>query len=400
MKCKLHTLLCLSLLFVFSACGQDDDPIPPLKGSRTVLVYLMADNSLSSFTDADIEEMKEGMKQVDSSMNNLLVYVDGWSTTPVLYHIYKNRKGEVLKDVIKEYEEQVSTDTEVMKEVMRRAFFEYPADSYGLVLWSHGEGWIPSPLPARKSSTRWIGEDSGQHLNITDMVSVFESLHYDLDFILFDACFGQSIEVAYELRKYTDYIIGSPTEIPGPGAPYDKVVPAMFTADNVGVAVGKAYYEPYAMKYDEDIRTTNDNWTGGVSISVINCAALENLASVTKQTISEIELSSLLNSGLYDYDKGISTPRRLHVGYYDMKQLMQQLSTDMNAWTFAANNAIIYWNSTPENYSGMMPGMFSLPQETTCGVTHYIPDSSNPAADAAYRSTAWYEAAGLSNLGW
>ena len=45
------------------------------------------------------------------------------------------------------------------------------------------------------------------------------------DFIMFDACFMMSVEVAYEVRNYTDYYIGSPTENPGPGAPYDKVVP-------------------------------------------------------------------------------------------------------------------------------------------------------------------------------
>lgn len=53
----------------------------------------------------------------------------------------------------------------------------------------------------------------------------------------------QAVEVAYELRDYTDYCIGSPTEIPGPGASYDAVVPAMFSAENAAVNIAKAYYE-------------------------------------------------------------------------------------------------------------------------------------------------------------
>lgn len=402
MKPRIYTLLLLGLTILLSACDNDDPKPNHGKGTRTVLVYIMADNTLSGFADADISEMMEGMKEVDASGYNLLVYTDGGYSTPTLYHIYKDKKGVVQKEAIKEYEEQVSTDAAVMQEVMQRTFSEYPADSYGLVVWSHGEGWIPSPLPAKKNaSTRWIGQDTtdGTHyLNITDMASVFETVPH-LDFILFDACFGQSIEVAYELRKYTDYIIGSPTEIPGPGASYDRVVPAMFKETNVGIGIGKAYYEPYEAKYT-GVSGTNSDWTGGVSVSVIDCSALEELAWITKQTITQVDINTLLSKELYDYDKGKYNRHRLYVGYYDMKQLMQQISADINAWTSAANNAIIYWKSTPKNYSSLMPGMFPLPQETTCGVSHYIPTSTTSTAAAAYRSTAWYEAAGLSKLNW
>ena len=117
-----------------------------------------------------------------------------------------------------------------MKEVMHRAFYEYPADSYGLVYWSHADGWIPYPVPS--ASTRWIGQDTGEgqdnRMNISDFVDVLDDGMPHFDFIMFDACFMMSVEVAYEVRNYTDYYIGSPTENPGPGAPYDKVVPYMF----------------------------------------------------------------------------------------------------------------------------------------------------------------------------
>lgn len=408
MRLKFYTLLCISFLILFTACNQDDDPVPAEKVTRTVLAYIMADNSLSGFASSDIDEMMKGMSTVDASLYNLLVYVDDASSEnsqsysfPTLYRLSKDKRGNVTKEIIREYKEQVSTDPSVMQEVMKRAFTEYPAESYGLVVWSHGEGWIPSPLPiVKNASTRWIGQDGGHYLNITDMVSVFEAVGCHLDFILFDACFGQSIEVAYELRNNVSYIIGSPTEIPGPGASYDKVVPAMFASENVGVEVGKAYYEPYEAKYT-GYSTSNDNWTGGASVSVINCAALEELASVTKQTLKSVDLNTLLNSNLFNYDKGNKySTARPYVGYYDMKQLMQLLSTDINAWTSVANNVIIYWKTTPKNYSGIANTMFPIPQETTCGVSHYIPMSTSSSAAVAYRSTAWYTAAGLDQMGW
>ena len=76
MRMKLYTLLCISFSLLFTACNQDDDPVPPEVGSRTVLVYIVADNNLSSFAKEDVEEMIAGMESVDLSSSNLLVYQD------------------------------------------------------------------------------------------------------------------------------------------------------------------------------------------------------------------------------------------------------------------------------------------------------------------------------------
>ena len=55
----------------------------------------------------------------------------------------------------------------------------------------------------------------------------------------------QSVEVAYELRDCSEYFIGSPTEIPGPGAPYKGVVPEMFDETNLATNIAEAYYGYY-----------------------------------------------------------------------------------------------------------------------------------------------------------
>lgn len=160
MRLKFYTLLCISFLICLQPCNQDDDPVPAEKVTRTVLAYIMADNSLSGFASSDIDEMMKGMSTVDASLYNLLVYVDDASSEnsqsysfPTLYRLSKDKRGNVTKEIIREYKEQVSTDPSVMQEVMKRAFTEYPAESYGLVVWSHGEGWIPSPLPIVKNAS-------------------------------------------------------------------------------------------------------------------------------------------------------------------------------------------------------------------------------------------------------
>lgn len=89
----------------------------------------------------------------------------------------------------------------------------------GLVLWSHGRGWVS------------FGNDAAGHrLAIPALAKALSAFREPLRFIFFDACFMQSVEVAYELRNLTAAILASPAEMPGRGAPYDKVLPMLTQA--------------------------------------------------------------------------------------------------------------------------------------------------------------------------
>ena len=63
-------------LILFASCSKDD-PVNPVitKPERTVLLYLAADNNLSRLAYKDLEEVRQGMTQVSSSMY-LMVYAD------------------------------------------------------------------------------------------------------------------------------------------------------------------------------------------------------------------------------------------------------------------------------------------------------------------------------------
>lgn len=395
---KLFKTLLLSLSFLCIACGGDDEPTKPAQKQpqRTVLAYIVSDNSLSYFSDSDINEMLEGIKSVDTQVNNLLVYADS-NTTPVLYRITKDKKGNAIKEIIREYDEQVSTSPQVMKEVCNTVFSNYPAQSYGLIYWSHGEGWKPMPLAA----TRWIGQDKGDgttdYTNIDELKQVLASVPH-LDFLLFDACFMMTVEVAYALRDEADYIIASPTEIPGPGAPYDVLVPAMFKKEG-SIKIAQAYYEHYNALYDSGKNNSDNYWTAGVSIAALKTSALSALAQATNQALSKATSINLpaIKSTIFDYDQR-SKSSSSRIGYYDMVQLMQVLCTesDFATWKIAFDSVMAYYQSTPLNFSSYA-GMFSM--EGTCGLSHYLPTGNN-ALNAAYAQTDWYSAASLDDWGW
>ncbi|MCD8292399.1 MAG: clostripain-related cysteine peptidase, partial [Prevotellaceae bacterium] len=410
-------LLCFSLLFLW-ACGDDDaDVIQSGTGVRTVLVYIAADNTLSSFATDDFNEMKQGMLQVTDKGMHLVVYMDKKSGSPCLYELV-NQGGAVSEQIIKSYDTgRNSMGVAEMKEVFSDVFSnkDYQASSYGLVIWSHGDGWIPYPVPSSSASTRWIGQDTNggtvdNRMNLDDFVSVMQTAPH-IDFLMFDACFMFSVEVAYALRNYADYLIASPTETPGPGAPYDVVVPCMFSTSDAAVKMATVYFNAYEAIYNSGIGISNDNWTGGTSIGVVDESCLASLAQGIKDAVDNVlsqdedaaarctDVASLRQS-VFNYDqRDNKTYASSHIGYYDMADLMQQLLGEDYSPTVLSTlqSGLVYWQTTPMNYS-QFTGMFSM--EGTNGLTHYIPADLTSDAAEAYRSTAWYSAAGLDRLGW
>ncbi|MDR0937787.1 MAG: hypothetical protein LBN29_00300 [Mediterranea sp.] len=385
-KNKIHILYlfltCLS--FSFAACGNDDEPSLPLS-ARTVLVYVAGDNSLDDFVADDLAQMKQGIQRVDVNRYNLLVYIDDGSADCRLVRLLADGSEEVIKT----YPPQNSVGVDVMRGVLADAFDRFRAESYGLVLWSHGDGWLPGTTP----TTRWWGQDLSGHsyLGVPELHTALRSAPH-LDFLLFDACFMQAVEVAYELRDRASYIIGSPTEIPGPGAPYQTVVPAMLSAtaaSTTATATASAYYTYYADSYND----YSSEWSYGASVATVDTDMLDILADATRAILSaHVPVGeSISTAGLLNYDRRSSGGK---VGYYDLDRLIHSIATpaEYSAWRTAFDAAVTYAQTTPTNYSMYIGGGFSM--NGFAGLSTYVPGSSSETNDAYYRQLRWAEAVG------
>ena len=386
---SLNYLFCLCLIVCLSSCthNEEEEYINPAK--RTVLVYIVADNNLASFAKTDLSEMKAGMSQAGTEDLCLLAYVDAGSSAQLIR--LKHVDGGVVEEVVCEYGDRNSAGVEEMCEVFHDVFSNpaFQAESYGLIYWSHADGWVPFDNP----STRWVGQDGRYRMNIDGLVQVLQTAPH-FDFIMFDACFMFSVEVAYELRQFADYYVACPTENPGPGYPYDLLVPLM-TDKEAAIRMADANYLYYEGLYTGGIGISNDNWTGGVSIGVFRSFGLENLASLTHQLLPDSKTDiDVLRKKVFDCDQRYTS----HVGYYDLQELMQTLldEADFETWKLAYD-AIVYYKTTPMNYS-QFQGMFSM--ERSNGATHYLPDTSAPTDIQAYHMLEWYDDAGLQKLGW
>lgn len=417
-----YLLTLMAAILLLASCDKDENntnSVTPSK--RTVIVYMSAENSLSSIAIGNLNDMIKGSKGI-SRDDNLIVMLDDArsSKKPCIYRV---ANGDTT--AVKVYESDfINTDPAKMKEVLEWIVSKYPADSYGLVFWGHADGWLmtsdtvkttaASAAPARAPMKRAYGSDNGKntqaqgyYINVPSMVSVLSGLP-KFEYILWDCCNMQCVEDAYEFRNVTKYFIASPAEIPGEGAPYDIIVPDLFNkTDTVGRCIINDYFNHYASS-----SLYNTNVTGkGVPLSVVKCSELENLASVTAAklstfmpTIGRYPLVMPMDSVVYYYRNSLVTLM------YDMQGFMKKyLSTaDYTEWKAQYDKAVIYSVISKSWLTDLSINFndFKASESNCGGMSMFVPLAAYQGYSGDYqyneliKKFSWYRAAGWSNYGW
>lgn len=375
---KNKILLLISMVIVFTSC-KDQHPEPEKEiAKKTVLIYLAANNNLSIDAYNNIEQIEENFNNKDG---NLLVFVKHRDNNryATLYKIVPNDDNKTAhKELIKEYNNINTSDPNTLSLITKQVQEEFKAESYGLILWSHATGWVPSSTKGIK--LRSFGDDAGDKMDITELAS---ALTKNWDFIMFDACSMASIEVLYELKDHSKYIIASPAEVITQGMPYDEIVNDLLATD-------KDVYKRIAEKYFNHY----NNLTGGyrsATISVIEASKLEEIAVATKKTI---EAQTPLFEDFHrdqiqrmDFDPGNTL---IAFDFLDFIETNYDNSSVEDLKT-AVDNALIYTKNTPLfNYE---------PISKYSGITTYIPHDSNEGyIHDFYRQLKWYKASGYDSL--
>ncbi|WP_321436934.1 clostripain-related cysteine peptidase [uncultured Bacteroides sp.] len=379
--------LLLSIIIIFSACNNNDEPE---KVSRTVLVYMVADNTLTDVVEANVGSMMAGLKAT-SNADNLIIYLDDFNKTPVLYKLKKSNDGSVTKEVIKNYSEQNSLDVSVMKGILSEVYSSYPADSYGLILWSHGYSWVPSPS-TKTVSTRWFGQDNStktqgdtdDYMDIPDLANALTVAPH-LDFIMFDACLMSSVEVAYQLKDRADYLIATPTEVIDSGFPYKQIIEPMFSSQKNYTEMASRFYNYYNAMSGQYKSAT---------IAVTKCSEMDNLATATKKIIAAhpLEFYTIVPGGIQLYDRVGSSD---HFAY-DFGNLIEDIATTEEWTNFQKQlNATVVYKATTDYFINLKidPNHFS-------GLGAYIPQQSQTVYNAFFKTLSWYDAAGWDQTAW
>jgi len=407
MKKILIGLLAMTML-MFVGCGKDDPETEDPVAERTVLIYMAAQNNLTlwpntsnRFAEYDLKEIKKGIESMGD--NHLVIYVDKAKDPISGYDDYKPyllhyRKGE-LRDSIPLDESMLPCNPATMKTVIEKAFTDYPGKDYGLVLWGHASGWLfkndsianNSARNRAYGGTNKNGSNQGSGdlwMNIPTLAKTLKTLPH-LKFIFADCCNMMCAECAYELKDVCDYFIGSPAEIPGEGAPYNKVVPAMMEKETFY----KSICDQYALMYRDR-----------VPLAVVKSSEMANLANATKTILQVMktkempeypDLSNLiyyLDQNMYDMNHFIMT----YAMNYD-------LEAEYQSWKQVFDKAVIYKKFAKdwETMRHVNFYHFNMKEENFGGISMFIPQVILRSTDNQnIKKMGWYYAVDLNSIGW
>ena len=409
---------------------------PESADRRVLLFYECALNNLGSYMQTNMEDQNTGLPAgyIPGKYGDvLLVYSriskGRYDYTPVnsyLRRIYKTSKGKVISDTLKVFgKETIAASPSTLSEVLTLVKEKFPAKGYGMVVSSHGSGWLPAgyyyspsrfeddhkgevgtsrqgiaaqsvghprlPVPEGDlpdtdpfyGMTRSIGQDyiKGSYYGHEMSVSEFaDAIPYHLDYLLFDMCFTGGVEVAYGLKDKADYLGLSPAEVLG-GGMFDYTKITSFLLDRTTPDLEGLFKDSFEM-YDKQSGVYRSS-----TVNLVRTSGLDNLASVCARMINEY--SDALADASVDDIQGYYRQNRHY--FYDLVDIFEKCGAskaDLEDLDKAVDGCVIYKNST-----GQFLEEYDI--KAYSGFSMYLPCAGTPLLDLYYRKEVWNNATRL-----
>lgn len=358
----------ITLLFSLVSCDSDSD-IDKDEYKRTIIVYIGRDSNLTAQNEDKIKHMQKGW---DGKNGNLVIYQDTAIGNSSLMEIYRENEENKIK-IIYEYENENSADPAVFKRVLNDAIALYPADSYGLIVFSHASGWLPE---ATLTSPRSFITDNDDEMELIDMAAAIPSGYFD--FIVFETCFSAGIEVAYELKDKANYIIASSAEILSPGFReiYTSSINYLFEK------------EPKLEMFTRNIFTLmseSDTYYKSATLSLINTKKLHDLGDFLHQYIDKEKINTVY---IYDVQHFDRYSYRLFFDFEDYYSRILKDNAPIQEFKTLLNECVPYKDAT----LSFLLGWRGFEIEHHSGLTTYIEQDNFPFLNQEYQKLDWYKA--------
>lgn len=423
-------------LFMIAAAGCCKNNLDePIKENRKVLLfYECGFNNLGDYLKSNMESPNRGLPSgyiPEKGEDVLLVYsrIAENGHTPVnsyLRRIYKTSKGKVISDTLKVFgKETIAASPSTLSAVLTLVKEKFPAKGYGMVVSSHGSGWLPAgyyyspsrfeddhkgevgtsrqgiaaqsvghprlPVPEGDlpdtdpfyGMTRSIGQDYiknsyyGHEMSVSEFV---DAIPYHLDYILFDMCYTAGVEMAYALKDKADYLGLSPAEVLGDGMfNYTKITSFLLNRETPDL---EGLFKDSFEMYDKQSGLYRSS-----TVNLVRTSGLDNLASVCSRMINEY--SDALADAPVDDIQGYYRQGRHY--FYDLVDIFEKCGAskaDLEDLDKAVDGCVIYKNSTGQFLEDYDIKAYS-------GFSMYLPCAGTPLLDLYYRKEVWNNATRL-----
>ena len=317
------------------SCSNGDSPdgpdMPVTPVGQTVFMFFPWSNSLLSDFRRTVEDMQTVVAQRSMKDERIMVFMATSEREAVLFEL-KKQNGRCLTDTLRRYSDRPFTSRQWLTSLFSEVMTLAPASRYGMVVGCHGMAWMPvqGQRNARKRlgsqerideednlykeeridkednlykeekiekeglykeeridkegddlmhfevqgpvTTRFIGGTYPEtQIETTDLADAMADAGLHTEYILFDACYMSSVEVAYELKDVTHYLIASPTEVLSYGFPYITMGKHLLGTPNYKGIVDSfiSFYSSYNLPYG--------------TVAVTDCTQLDALAAIAQQ---------------------------------------------------------------------------------------------------------------------
>ena len=430
------------------SCSNGDNPdgpdVPVTPVGQTVFMFFPWSNSLLSDFRRTVEDMQTVVAQRSMKDERVMVFMATSEREAVLFEL-KKQNGRCLTDTLRRYSDRPFTSRQWLTSLFSEVMTLAPASRYGMVVGCHGLAWVPvqGQRNARKRlgsherideednlykeeridkeglykeeridkegddlmhfevqgpvTTRFIGGTYPEtQIETTDLADAMADAGLHTEYILFDACYMSSVEVAYELKDVTHYLIASPTEVISYGFPYITMGKHLLGTPNYKSIADSfiSFYSSYYLPYG--------------TVAVTDCTQLNALAAIAQQinaaaeeptnAASAKQIKAAAEGKLNTAASGKSAPNGVQImdGYsptlfYDLGHLMSL----KNAGTVLTAAFADQLDKTVP-YKGHTDQYFTALKDAPVDIKHYSglntsQGSLNRMADRL-SETAWHKA--------
>lgn len=409
---------------------------PESADRRVLLFYECAFNDIGSYMQKNMEDQNTGLPAgyIPGKYGDvLLVYSriskGRYDYTPVnsyLRRIYKTSKGKVISDTLKVFgKETIAASPSTLSAVLTLVKEKFPAKGYGMVVSSHGSGWLPAgyyyspsrfeddhkgevgtsrqgiavqsvghprlPVPEGDlpdtdpfyGMTRSIGQDyiKGSYYGHEMSVSEFaDAIPYHLDYLLIDMCFTGGVEVAYGLKDKADYLGLSPAEVLGYGM-FDYTKITSFLLDREKPDLEGLFRNAF------ELYNNQKGVYRSATVNLVRTDGLDNLARVCSDLFREYS-DTLSNAPTHLIQGYFRNGRHYFFDLMDTFRKCISNEEELRAVNDAIDRCVVYREATPQFLA-----TFDITEYS--GFSIYLPCAGTPLLDSYYKKEPWNKATGL-----
>lgn len=390
MKKNLLYILLLSLAIV--SCHPTEPGLS--RKDQTVIFFFPWSTNLGTFFEKNILSIAAAVKQDILNDERIIIAFAQSQEHTELYEV-KLKDGEAVKRPLKDYYDQNFSTTETLTTLLTDIKEMSNSKEYALVISAHGKGWLPvadtnnnGVVPIKQYSnvhhnsvplTRFFGGITSEtQIEIPTLTQAITRAGMHMEYIAFDACYMANIEIAYELRNVSNYLIASTAEIMAEGFPYEQIAKHMIGEINYQ-AICDGFYDFYC-NYEMPYGT----------LSAINCQETQGLADIMKRINTEYDSISTNALSSVQYMCGYEPTI-----FYDHESYVSRLCADqalLNEYRTQLKKVVPYEVHT-EQFITTVGGMEKHPHiYEYSGITSSAP-SLNADVVESIKQTAWYIAA-------